>query len=79
MGDKLASWQYLFDYEGQHPGYCELDDLPRPISVEIYGRNNKRRATSKATSEVEFEYEYAPGAVELLRKQKQKGMTNNEL
>ncbi len=70
MTNKLAGWKYICDYEGQNPGYAELDDPPHPVSVRIYGWGSKRKAISKATGEVEFEYEYAPGAIEYLKKQK---------
>ena len=53
---KLTGWKYLFDYEGQNPAYAELDDLPHPVSVRIYGQGNKRKAMSKATGQVEFTY-----------------------
>jgi len=67
MITKLAGWKYICDYEGQHPGYAELDDLPHPVNVRIYGRGNKRKAISKATGKVEFEYEYTPGAIDWLK------------
>ena len=72
MTNKLAGWRYICDYEGQNPAYAELDDLPHPVNVRIYGRGNKRRAIIKTSGEVEFEYEYAPGAIDWLKKQKQK-------
>lgn len=56
----LKGWRYLFDYRGQHPGYAELDDFVHPVDVRIYGCGNKRKALSKATGKVEFEYEYMP-------------------
>lgn len=56
MQEELASWKYICDYQGQHPGYAELDAPPHPIDVRIYGRGNKRKAISKATGEVEFIY-----------------------
>jgi len=72
MTNKLAGWRYICDYEGQHPAYAELDDLPYPVNVKIYGWGNKRKAVSEAIGEIQFEYEYEPGAVEGLKKQKQK-------
>jgi hypothetical protein len=59
---KLAGWEYLFDYKGQHPDYCEPDDPPMPVNVRIYGSGNKRKGISKAIGKVEFEYEIAPRA-----------------
>ena len=56
----MKGWKYLFDYEGQNPAYAELDDLPYPVNVRIYGRGNKRKGVSKATGEVEFTYEVFP-------------------
>ena len=64
MKGELTGWKYLFDYKGQHPGYCELDDPPHPVDVRVYGRGNKRKAISKATGEAEFEYWCAPGDIE---------------
>ena len=60
MTSGLAGWKYICDYQGQHPGYAELDDPPMPVKVEIYGRGNKRKGISKATGEIVFEYEYTP-------------------
>jgi len=60
MQNGLAGLKYICDYEGQHPGYAELDDPPHPVDVRIYGRGNERKAISKATGEVEFEYEVYP-------------------
>ncbi|HEX75775.1 MAG TPA: hypothetical protein G4O12_04240 [Dehalococcoidia bacterium] len=60
MVDKPGGWQYLLDYQGQHPDYAELNDPPHPVKVMIYGRGNKRKAISKTTGEVEFEYEVYP-------------------
>jgi len=48
--------------------------MPRSVDVRIYGRGNKRKAISKATDEVEFEYEYAPGAIDWL---KEHGIASN--
>lgn len=56
MRSESTGWKYLFAHKGQHPGYCELDDLPHPVDVRIYGRGNKRKAISKSTGEVEFTY-----------------------
>ena len=60
MVNKLAGWRYICDYEGQNPSYAELDDLPHPVAVRIYGRANKRKAISKTTGEVEFTYTVYP-------------------
>ena len=67
MTGNLAGWKYICDYHGQNPGYAELDDPDMPVSVRIYGRGNRRKAVSKTTGEVEFEYEYAPGAIERMK------------
>lgn len=68
MSQELAGWRYLFDYEGQHPSYCELDDPDMPVGVMIYGQGNKRQAVSKVTGEVVFTYQLAPRAIERMRK-----------
>ena len=60
MRSELTSWKYLFGYKGRHPGYCELDDPPHPVYVGVYGQGNKRKAISKASGEVEFEYKVYP-------------------
>jgi hypothetical protein len=56
MTSGLAGWKYICDYQGQHPGYAELDDPSHPVYVRIYGKDNKRKGISKATGEVEFTY-----------------------
>ena len=63
----MADWKYICAYEGQHPGYAEVDDPVVIVDVRIYGRGNKRKGISKTSGEVEFEYEYAPGAIEWLK------------
>ena len=67
MTKKLPGWRYICNYKGGHPYYSELDDPFVLVSVRIYGRGNKRKAISRTTGEVEFEYEYAPGGIERLK------------
>jgi hypothetical protein len=59
VSEKLLGWRYIGAYEGQDPGYAELDDLPHPVNVRIYGRGNKRKAISN-TGEIVFSYTVCP-------------------
>lgn len=70
MQKELAGWKYICDYQGQHPGYAELDDLLHPVDVRIYGRDNKRKAISRATGEVEFVYIVYPDNVKRAKSKK---------
>jgi len=56
MQNELTGWEYICDYQGQHPGYAELNDPLHPVDVRIYGKGGKRKAISKATGEVKFTY-----------------------
>ena len=56
---KLTGWRYIGDYEGQHPGYAELDDPPHPVKVKVYGRGSNRKALNEL-GQVEFTYTSYP-------------------
>ena len=61
-----SGWKFIADYSGQHPGYCELDDAPHPVSVALYARGNDRVGVDK-DGQVVFRYKVN---TELLRQLK---------